>query len=114
MELTGAIAALLGGLNLFQFIVYMKTLKTQVSKEKAFKDQEQFKAVALKIDNLDQMGMAYEKMVTRVNHALDEMQKTDIENKKVIANQNLKIQEVEKLLIQYKNQCEHCVNNKIK
>lgn len=121
MDIFQTMAMVFGGLNVIQIFVLLFTLKSQVRKEKATANQEEFKAETERAGSLEQTGEIYDRLTARVNQALAEMEQKEIQNKIIIQNQNQrikeqdeKIMEVMETLDKYKKQCEHCSNNKMK
>lgn len=99
MQLIEIITSVLGGLNIVQFLVIIRTMNFQVKKEKALAEKE-------KANSVEASQHIFDLMTERVRKELEEVYKK-------MGQQDQEILMMRKLLNGYKNQCKHCTNNKI-
>lgn len=94
------IIGLMGGTSgLTAFIQYLLTANIQRKKESALANQEQQKGVQERANSVEKSQEIYDKLTDRVYKELNAMQ--------------LKINDLERLVGLYKQQCSKCANNKL-
>lgn len=94
------IIGLMGGTSgLTAFIQYLLTANIQRKKESALAIQEQQKGVQERANSVEKTQEIYDKLTERLNNELDAMER--------------KINDLERLVGLYKQQCSKCANNKL-
>lgn len=100
MQLIEIIAPFLGGLNIVQFFIIIRTMNSEVNIKKALAEKE-------KANSVEASQHIFDIMTDRVKKELEEVYLK-------LGQQDQEMLMMKKLLDGYKNQCAHCANNKIK
>lgn len=107
--LYGILAALFGGLNIFQFFAF----KAQIQKERALAGQETGKAKQENARGSAEEATAAQEIAKAYRDMVIDNEKLRKELKGELETVKTENKEIKELLQQYINQCQTCTNNKI-
>lgn len=127
MQIIEIITLALGGLNVVQLILLIKTMKSHVKKENALAQKEEALAEQEKANSVEKSQTIYNQLTEIMNRELGKMDakiqmqgKTidAYETKNKLAEQEIfqfqkRVDELQKKVEMYKTNCAQCAHNKI-
>lgn len=127
MQLIEIITLALGGLNVVQLVLLVRTMKSHVKKENALAEKEQAFAEQEKANSVEKSQSIYDKLTEIMNRELGKMDaKIQLQDKTIVEqatelqlvkSENYQFQQrvdhLQKKVENYETSCANCINNKI-